>query len=133
MYKKDKFNPTIEEKIRNGKNLWLSECMEAMDTLADKENLSGGQVIKRMIDSVRKRCTYNFGGCNDIHGEHLAFDLEEIAHALNVDRDDITCDMVCDHGCCAYINKILYGTFIEAVEGNPEVFKALTSKENENK
>ena len=72
---------------------------------AEDNHLNAGDVLTLILDSLKERCPYNFFGCSDTEGYHLAWPLDEISEALNIPHP--TCQEVCEHGCCAYINKIL--------------------------
>lgn len=72
---------------------------------ADDNKLNAGDVLMLILDSLKEKCPYNFFGCSDTEGVRLAFSLDEISEALNVSNP--TCQEVCNHGCCAYINQIL--------------------------
>lgn len=81
---------------------------EAINEYAKKQkDFTAGDALMLIKDAMRENCEFNFFGCNDVHGEHVAFDLEDISAGLGLERP--TCEEICNHGCCAYINKMLYG------------------------
>lgn len=77
-------------------------------------NLDLETVLRILIRSCRQRCTNNFiddadyGFCTDDEGQNVAFGLDEIAEAYNLDRKHLRCKEVNEHGCCARINQIVY-------------------------
>lgn len=81
---------------------------EDMDDFATRHNLSGGDVLKLIVDAQKEHCMFNFLGCNDTQGEHIAFDMETLESVIG--HKHLTCEEICQHGCCAFINKILYRT-----------------------
>ena len=87
---------------------WENFTRESMRQYAEKhEKFEAVDVLTLLIESMKENCEYNFFGCNDTEGEHLAFDLETISDAFGFTSP--TCEEICSNGCCAYINKVLYG------------------------
>ena len=100
-------NKKTLDAIRNAKSL-EGFAMEAINEHASKQkSFNSGDTLKFILDTMKENCEYNFFGCNDEEGEHLAFSLNDISEALELKRP--TCEEICKHGCCAYINQILHG------------------------
>lgn len=81
---------------------------EAVNEYAAKQkDFTPGDVVNIVVESLKENCPYNFFGCTDEEGKHLAFGLENTIEALGIEAP--TCEDICSHGCCAYINKFLFG------------------------
>ena len=93
------------ERIKNNVN-FEGFAREDIIKYADENKMNAGDVLMFIIDSLKEHCPYNFFGCSDSEGERLAFKLDYIREALNVSSNP-TCQEICAHGCCAYINQIL--------------------------
>lgn len=92
---------------------------EAINEYASKrENFTAGDALTLVRDAMKENCEFNFFGCNDVEGQKVAFDLEDIAAGLGLERP--TCDEICSHGCCAYINQMLYGVGKKIYESENE-------------
>ena len=93
------------EAIKKAENL-EGFAREALQKHIEENNLQVCDSLSFMIEAIKENCQFNFFGCNDSVGEHLAFDIKEIESAFGLERP--TCKEICDHGCCAYINHILF-------------------------
>ena len=97
-------NKQIIETIKQNDNL-EGFAREDLLRYAEENKLNAGDVFTLILDSLKQNCPFNFFGCSDSEGHHLAFHLEDIEEALNLTRP--TCREICEHGCCAYINRFL--------------------------
>ena len=92
---------------------------EAIEDYAKKQkNFTVGDAITLVKEAMQENCEFNFFGCNDVEGMKVAFDLEDISAGLGLERP--TCQEICDHGCCAYINQMLYGVGKKIYESENE-------------
>lgn len=78
---------------------------EELQKYADKNNINVGDAFTMILDSIKERCPFNFFGCNDTEGMRVAFDMKDMEEALG--KTNLTCQEICNKGCCAYINQIL--------------------------
>lgn len=78
---------------------------EELQRYADEKKLSAGDVLTTILGSMKQQCPYNFFGCSDFEGRHLAFKIEDIEEALG--KSHLTCEEICNKGCCAYVNRML--------------------------
>ena len=87
---------------------WENLTRDALRQYIEKhDSFEAVDVLNLLIESLKENCEYNFFGCNDTEGEHLAFDIETISNAFDIPHP--SCQEICSHGCCAYINRVLYG------------------------
>lgn len=104
MSKKVNLDDKIIETIKSNVN-YEGFAREDLLKYAEENKLNAGDVLNLIVESVKESCTYNFFGCNDTEGYRVAFGLDKISEALNLPNP--TCQEICAHGCCAYINQIL--------------------------
>lgn len=90
---------------------------QAVNEYAESKSMDAGDVLTMIVDSMKKNCEFNFFGCTDLQGEHVAFPLEAIAEAIGVEGLP-RCEEICQHGCCAYINRVLHGVGTEIYESD---------------
>ncbi len=115
---KETLKPELAETIKKTKCL-EGFAREAINEYANKQkSFNAGDAMQFIVDTMKENCEFNFFGCNDENGEHLAFSLDHISEALELKRP--TCEEICKHGCCAYINRVLHGIGKKVYGGEDE-------------
>lgn len=84
---------------------WEEIAKRDLVAFGKKRRMNVGDTLTFIFEAARESCPYNFFGCNDEEGEHLAFELSEIEKVLGVNPP---CGEVCKRGYCAYINRLAY-------------------------
>ena len=102
------------EAIKNAHN-YEAFAREDIQKYAEEKKLGVDEVVMQIVNTLKERCPYNFFGCNDSEGNRVAFNLDEIGEAFGIEHP--TCQEVCEHGCCAYINQILVAIGLTAHKG----------------
>ena len=91
--------------IKERKNL-EGFARESIQAFADENHLTVGDAFSLLLESLKEHCTYNFFGCNDTEGHRIAYEMDQMEEAFG--KKNLTCQDICEHGCCAYINQMLY-------------------------
>ena len=84
---------------------WEEVAKRDLVAFGKKRKMDAGETMTFIFDAARESCPYNFFGCNDVGGEHLAFELSDIEKTLG---GNPPCSEICKHGFCAYINYLAY-------------------------
>ncbi len=94
-----------EKNIAQDKICWEALAKQDLEKFAKKNFMKPGDVTQFIFDAARESCPFNFFGCNDEEGEHLAVEYSEVEKIIGKNPH---CEEICKNGYCAFINKLAY-------------------------